>query len=670
MLSGYRFVKAWLLDRMTIRSRLIGGLALLLAGTLISAGVGYWNSSDVRQRINKADDFGLLADRVAALRGAERNYVAESTDPAAAAVGEALDALDGAIADLRQRYQGSDTLPGAARSGDTEALIAALAEFAGHYRSLFTSYRSGVEHDAQLVAEMAIAGADAELALDNARTAVRTEVRVLLAGGAPANDVFAALGDGESVSYMNEWLLKALRSEAEARSTADPARIDELRASADNILQEAGRAAHNTQRDAVRKAAQLVTDHIKLYGAAFDNYLSGTRERDRIHRELIAVAEELSAKAATVRAEESSELHDTVNLSITTQGIVVAITAAVSILVGWLLIRSVLGPIRSVIAAMRDVALGDGDLRRRLPAGGRDELSALGDAFNNFAGKMHSAISQVADSVGQLGGVSAQLAAVADRSTRTIEEQSREVAQVATAIHEMVSTSREVSMNIAQTANAAQVTDEQAQSGQRVVEQTIAQIHHLAAQLGQVAGTIRQLEQDSAAIGAVLDIIRGVAEQTNLLALNAAIEAARAGEHGRGFAVVAGEVRALAARTRQSTEEIQATIVNLQASSRQAVHVMDASQNDARTLVDHAQASGEALRAIACAASSISDMSAMISATAEQQRYSSEEINRNVVRISDMAGAAATGAEETSASVDRVTGMASSLGTLVAQFKL
>jgi len=649
-----------MLGQVTIRTRLIGGLVLLLAGTLVSAAVGYWSATDTRHRIAKADAVGSLVDGVAELRSAERNYVSSREDTAAEAVVDRLHRLDAAIANLRQHYPGADV----------EALAAQLAGLVADYRSRFADYRAGVTRDAELTAQMAIAGTDAELALDNARAAVRTDVRTLLAGQAPADQVFTALGEAESVGYMNEWLLRARWNEAELRRDTSPASIEAVRVSTGNILEEAGRTGRSTQREAVRKAAQMVVDNTKLYGTALDDYIAGTGERQRIQDELAAIAAALAARAAEVRAGERAQLHRQADVAIATLAVVVAVAGVMSVLVAWFLLRSVVGPIRGVIAAMCDVAEGEGDLTRRLPTVGRDELAELGRAFNSFAEKMRGTIVQVAGSVGQLGGVSTQLAAVADRSTGTIEQQSREIEQIAAAIHQMVATAREVSANVAQTASAAQLADEQAQGGQQVVERTIGQIHQLAAQLEEVAATTRGLEQDSAAIGAVLDIIRGVADQTNLLALNAAIEAARAGEHGRGFAVVADEVRALAGRTRKSTEEIQDTVASLQDGTRRAVAVMEASQSEAKAAVEHAQSSGAALRAIASAATSISDMSAMISTAAEQQCCTSEEINRNVVRISDMAGDAAKGAEETSATVDRVTRMATSLGTLVAQFRL
>lgn len=647
-------------NRVTIRARLIGGLALLLAGALVSAAVGYWNLQDVRYRIDKADDIGLLVGFVSDLRTEERNYVLGGDSLAADEVVSLLDELDGAIADIRARY----------RNAAIDALAESLAQLVANYRAQFESYRKIVEHDAELVAQMDVAGGDAAFALEEARDALRTEVRDLLNGGAPAGEVLAALQEAETANFMAEWLVQARWDETNYRIEPDPGKIDTLRVGVENILLEAGRLVKITQREAVRQAAQFVIDTTNLYFDALRDYIAGSEERMRIRALLIDIAQDLEAKAAAARAQERDSLQAGVRLATRVLAAVAVATAVLSILVAWVLIGSVVGPIRNVIAAMRDVAEGEGDLTRRLPAAGRDELSELGRAFNSFAEKMRGAIAQVSTSVDQLGGVGDQLAAVAERSSRAIDQQSRETEQVAAAINEMVATARDVSDNAVETANTAQIADEQAQNGQQVVEQTIQQIHHLAGQIQQAAETIRTLEQDSAAIGAVLEIIQGVAEQTNLLALNAAIEAARAGEHGRGFAVVADEVRSLAQRTRKSTEEIQNTIAKLQAGTRQAVEVMETGQSEASTVVGHALASGEALRAIAAAIASINDKSALISTAAEQQRCTSEEINRNVVRIRDMAGEAASGAEETSASVAQVTGMTASLRGLVAQFRL
>jgi len=203
---------------------------------------------------------------------------------------------------------------------------------------------------------------------------------------------------------------------------------------------------------------------------------------------------------------------------------------------------------------------------------------------------------------------------------------------VATAMHEMTATVQEVAGNIGLTADSAREAREETEAGAGVVAQAKEQIRLLADQIEASSQTIAEVEQHSEAINAVLEVIRGVAEQTNLLALNAAIEAARAGEQGRGFAVVADEVRTLAGRTQESTEEINEMIEKLQACSRRAVAVMARSREQSGQAVAFADQSATALAGIADKVRHITDMSHQIASAAEEQRAVSEEINRNIVR--------------------------------------
>ena len=649
-----------LLGRVTIKSRLILGMAILLLGVLVSTGIGYATLTRVTAGIDKASDIGLLVGFVADIRTEERNYILAGDSDAAEEVASLLDELLGHIEEVRQRYS----------SAQTDTLTKVLAEFANNYKREFAQYVELREQEAELLEKMEGAGGDAGVALEEARDKHRAEIRQLITGGVGSQAILKALQEAETTSFMIEWLLQARRDEVDYQLKPDAGKVDPMRVGVENILLEAGRLAEATEREAVRIVAQLVIAKTTDYAEAMRGYIAGHAEKEAIRNRLVEYAQQLEARASAAQALEQTQLKMESRfanwLLLGTAGV----TAVVSVLVAIGLIGSVIGPLRRAIDAMRDVAEGEGDLTRRLPDAGRDELSELGRAFNGFAEKMRGAITHVADVIGQLSAAGEQLASVSERSAATIERQSGETEQVATAINEMVATAQEVSANIAQTANAAEVADEQTRSGRQVVEQTVVQINQLATEIEQVAHTIRMLEQDSAAISSVLAIIKGVAEQTNLLALNAAIEAARAGEHGRGFAVVADEVRSLAHRTRQSTEEIQATIAKLQAGTRQAALVMAKSQDESQAAVAHATESGVALGAIAEAVARINDMSALISTAAEQQSSTSEEINRNVVRISEMAAQTAAGAVQTSDTVREVTRMAGDLRQLVAQFKV
>ncbi|WP_425274890.1 methyl-accepting chemotaxis protein [Pseudomonas aegrilactucae] len=237
-------------------------------------------------------------------------------------------------------------------------------------------------------------------------------------------------------------------------------------------------------------------------------------------------------------------------------------------------------------------------------------------------------------------------------------------------MNEMAATVQEVARNAEEASEAALMADQQAREGDRVVGEAIAQIERLAAEVDHSSEAMGQLKAESDKIGSVLDVIKSVAQQTNLLALNAAIEAARAGEAGRGFAVVADEVRSLAQRTQQSTEEIEALIAGLQNGTQQVVTVMDNSRSLTGSSVELTRRAGTSLETITRTVSSIQAMNQQIAAAAEQQSAVAEEINRSVMNVRDVSDQTSAASEQTAASSVELARLGTHLQTLVARFSL
>jgi len=336
----------------------------------------------------------------------------------------------------------------------------------------------------------------------------------------------------------------------------------------------------------------------------------------------------------------------------------------------FVMVRIVAVPVQRTMMAMQDIARGEGDLTKRLPVKGTDELAQLASAFNAFSDKITGLVSNGMRFIGQIDEKIVRLGRVSQETRKRADLQQSETREVAQAMDDLTVQIQGVATNSGLALDAARGANQASVDGKRVVDETVRAMDSLAKGVEAASEVIHTLEKDSENIGAVLDVIKSIAEQTNLLALNAAIEAARAGEQGRGFAVVADEVRNLASRTQASTQEIEKMIARLQAGARQSVSVMEAERDRARRSVETAANAGASLELIAVAVKSINEMNAQIAQDAHEQQARTEEVRRNINTIIELAEENAAGAQQTqSASVELAEAEAELKG-LLGQFRV
>jgi methyl-accepting chemotaxis protein len=352
------------------------------------------------------------------------------------------------------------------------------------------------------------------------------------------------------------------------------------------------------------------------------------------------------------------------------QGLMIAIGLLICsvLVVGFPLL--VTRPLHNLLHRIEQIAEGDGDLRVRLEVLSRDELGKLSDAFNRFLDKLQPLIREVGRVTGEVAESAQTLAGMSAANDRLITSEHAAVDQVSTAATEMSAAVHEVARNAQNAADAARSAELQSREGAEVVGATIHAIRQLANEVESASDTIQTLEQETANIGAVLAVIKGIAEQTNLLALNAAIEAARAGEQGRGFAVVADEVRALAARTQDSTKDIQQMIERLQVGVHNAVKAMHSGSEKARFSVERAAGVDGALSATGDSVARINDMAAQIATACEEQSSVTEEIARNISDIRDLSNEAAQTSEQSTQASARLSELSHGLAQLVGRFRV
>lgn len=448
-----------------------------------------------------------------------------------------------------------------------------------------------------------------------------------------------------------------------------------------NLIQEEGKELLQTVdvesiKDKIKAFLKTHQSLYPLYSKGRDAFIqsgfdhkAGDKAVSGIDRE---PTKQLLGLSAVLERVTESQIEDSktasINaLEITLVSIVIAIILSI---IAFLIMvkRTILIPAHQLVDDL--AAMADGDFSHEVTVYSGDEIGQIAKSAAKLREDIGNIINQINQSVFKLSTSAEEMAHITEQSNQSMVQQRQETDQVATAMNQMTATVHEVAQNAQLAAESANQANDEVNTGQSVVDESVGAISKLVQQVEKAADVIHALENDSVEIGSVLDVIRGIAEQTNLLALNAAIEAARAGEQGRGFAVVADEVRTLASRTQQSTEEIQGMIEKLQTGAQQAVDAMNQSRSQADVTRDTAARAGEVLTSITASVTNINDMNTLIASSSVEQNAVAEEINRSIVNISQGAEVSSEGAAHTAETSEDLRNVAEELKHVISRLKV
>jgi methyl-accepting chemotaxis protein len=431
-----------------------------------------------------------------------------------------------------------------------------------------------------------------------------------------------------------------------------------------------------TQKDQVQKIRQLFIpyeDAVKesiqaLADGSINNYIAANlkaRDTNSSFQEEIQIFMQQAEQANSSYMETAGARYQTTSVLT-----VFILLLTLVLLAGgwWFMQKVVLQPLQ--LAGQHFEWMAAGDLTRPIRIDSENELGRLFRGLQHLQQSQKQTISQISGTADQLASAAEELNVVTAQSAASLASQNAELQQAATAVNEMTVAVEDVAQNAVSTSDASTASNKLAIQSRTEMQRTIDETRLMTAEMQQSTLFVQQLSNQAKDIGQVLDVIRAVADQTNLLALNAAIEAARAGEAGRGFAVVADEVRALASRTQNSTQEIEQMVLQIQQGTAQAVQAMHNSSQRADVTLELTTKAGEVLEQIVGSIGHINERNLLIATASEQQAHVAREVDKSLVTIRDLSLQTAAGADQTTAASRELSGMAAQLISMVQKFRL
>ena len=431
---------------------------------------------------------------------------------------------------------------------------------------------------------------------------------------------------------------------------------------------------------AISKISQGFDDYFEVAFGVSQSMVDGTADFSRLGQlssQMNGSYDAVIASMSNFRDEqqaafvESFERTNAANTSLISTGVVMTIVVTLLLFATAVpIVRGIKQRIDDVVRSLKDIAQENGDLIVRIATKSEDEIGELVYWFNQFMDKLQGVVKDVVEASLPLSNLAQNLRGLTEETQRTIDIQQQSAQNAKLAVDTMSGSVDGVAHSAAQAAADANEATSAAGEGRQIVQQTVSSIQQLAENVRETADVIGRLESDSNKVGSVLDVIKGIAEQTNLLALNAAIEAARAGEQGRGFAVVADEVRTLASRTQQSTEEIQSTIEQLQSAAHSAVEVMSRGTEQATNSVETANKAGVSLETITSTIGRINQMNEQIAHNTEDQRSVAVDIVKHVEEIHQRTEQTSSRSGELGVMCNELADLAQHLESIAKQFRV
>lgn len=617
---------------MLIKHKLIANTAVLILAMALMLGLLTYASKALQHDIAVATNIGAIESSVLQLRRNEKDFLARKDL-------KYLDKFDKTMKDLQQQVTFLDN--------DFKGSGFTMTEFSA-LQSILNNYD---QHFKNLVKIQQTIGLHAK---DGLYGKLRSSV----------HDVEELIGS-DDFQLLSE-MLQLRRNEKDFMLRLDDKYVNSLTNNLAKLISNVNKSEFESN-----KKSQLV-NLLNAYEASFLNLVNAQRAlgydasmgvlaemRATVHK-VDSILEQLVTKTKQIVEDDTSFIN-------TMAYVFFLVVLVIGVILALVISKSIISRVTYLQTLMERIS-STNDLTIKVNTQGNDELSVMAKVFDQMLTNFRNLIVEVNTSVATLNSATGSLSKNIYEANEGVETQMQQTDLVATAVTEMVATVEEIAHNTREAAHKAETTNNNAAKGKKSVDETINQIAFLSEKLVDSENVVKELEKESITIASVLGVIRGIADQTNLLALNAAIEAARAGEQGRGFAVVADEVRTLASRTQDSTQEIETIIGLLQTRTQEIVKLMATCRGQGEESASQADSAGSLLEEIAKDVSLIMDMNSAIATAIQEQTTVASEVNEHVVMIRDVTEKSGASARQNEHMSEEISQQAQVLHNEVSRF--